>query len=68
MRIRPVELPETLRLDVAERVSGATFHEAKRTLNLAPERVASTELPAWVEARLRDALGETVSIAQEVGR
>jgi transcription-repair coupling factor (superfamily II helicase) len=68
VRIRPVELPETLRLDIAERVPGATFHEAKRTLNLAPERVASTELPAWVEARLRDALDQTVSIAQEVGR
>jgi transcription-repair coupling factor (superfamily II helicase) len=68
IRIRPVELPEALRLDVAERVPGATFHEAKRTLNLAPERVASTELPAWVEARLREALGETVSIVEEVGR
>jgi len=68
VRIRPVELPEALRLDVAERVPGATFHEAKRTLNLAPERVASTELPAWVEARLREALEKTVSIAQEVGR
>ena len=69
VRIRPVELPDdALRLDLAERVPGATFHEAKRTLNLAPERVASTELPAWVEARLREAVGETVSIAEEVGR
>jgi hypothetical protein len=68
VRIRPVELPEALQLDVAERVPGATFHEAKRTLNLAPERVVSTELPAWVEARLREALGEIESIAQEVGR
>jgi hypothetical protein len=68
VRIRPVELTETLRLGIAERVPGATFHEAKRTLNLAPERVASTELPAWVEARLRDALDETAPIAQEVGR
>jgi transcription-repair coupling factor (superfamily II helicase) len=68
VRIRPVELPETLRLDIAERVPGATFHEAKRTLNLAPERVASTDLPAWVEARLREAVGESVSIAHEVGR
>lgn len=68
VRIRPVELPEPLRLDIAERVPGATFHEAKRTLNLAPERVASTDLPAWVEARLREAVGESVSIAHEVGR
>ena len=68
VRVRPVELPETLRLDIGERVPGASFHEVKRTLNLAPERVAGTELPAWVEARLREALGEPVSIAQEVGR
>ncbi len=68
VRIRPVELPEALRLDLAERVPGATFHEAKRTLNLAPERIASTELPAWVEARLREAIGDAVSIAHEARR
>ena len=68
VRIRPVELPDALRLDLAERVPGATFHEAKRTLNLAPERVASTELPAWVEARLREAIGDAVSVAEEARR
>jgi transcription-repair coupling factor (superfamily II helicase) len=68
VRIRPVELPEALRLDLGERVPGATFHEAKRTLNLAPERVASTELPGWVEIRLREAIGDAVSIAEEARR
>jgi transcription-repair coupling factor (superfamily II helicase) len=68
VRIRPVELPEALRLDLAERVPGATFHEAKRTLNLAPERVASTELPGWVEIRLREAIGDAVSVAEEARR
>ena len=68
VRIRPVELPEALRLDLADRVPGATFHEAKRVLNLAPERIASTDLPGWVEARLRDAIGDAVSIAEEVRR
>ena len=68
VRIRPVELPEALRLDLAERVPGATFHEAKRTLNLAPDRIASTELPAWVEGRLREAIGDAVSVADEARR
>jgi transcription-repair coupling factor (superfamily II helicase) len=68
VRIRPVELPEALRLDLADRVPGATFHEAKRTLNLSPERVASTDLPGWVEDRLRDAIGDAVSIAEEARR
>jgi len=68
VRIRPVELPEALRLDLAERVPGAAFHEAKRTLNLAPERIASIDLPGWVEARLRDAIGDAVSIAEEARR
>jgi hypothetical protein len=68
VRIRPVDLPESLRLDLPERIPGATFHEAKRTLNLAPERVVGRELPAWVEARLRDALGDTVSVVGQVHR
>jgi transcription-repair coupling factor (superfamily II helicase) len=68
VRIRPVELPEALRLDLGERVPGATFHEAKRTLNLSPERIASIELPGWVEARLRNAIGDAVSVAEQVRR
>ena len=68
VRVRPVELPDVLRLDLMERVPGATFHEAKRTLNLTPERIAGTELPGWVEDRLREALGDTVSIGEEVRR
>ena len=68
VRIRPVEIPEALRLDLTERVPGATFHEAKRTLNLAPDRIAGTELPGWVEARLREAIGDAISIADEARR
>jgi transcription-repair coupling factor (superfamily II helicase) len=68
VRIRPVELPDALRLDLTERVPSATFHGAKRTLNLAPERIVSNELPGWVEANLREALGDTVSIGEEVPR
>jgi transcription-repair coupling factor (superfamily II helicase) len=68
VRIRPVELPDALRLDLADRVPGATFHEVKRTLNLAPERVVGTDLPAWVESRLRDAVGDAVSVGGEARR
>jgi transcription-repair coupling factor (superfamily II helicase) len=68
VRIRPVELPDAMRLDLTERVPGATFHEAKRTLNLAPGRVVSNHLPGWVEAHLREAVGDAVSIGEEVRR
>jgi transcription-repair coupling factor (superfamily II helicase) len=68
VRIRPVELPDVLRLDLAERVPRASFHEAKRTLNLTPDRIVGSQLPGWVEARLREALGDTVSIGEEVRR
>ena len=63
VRIRPVALSGPLALDLAERVPGASFHEAKRTLNLTPERVAGRDLPGWVEARLREALGEAIAVA-----
>jgi hypothetical protein len=63
-----VDLGDALRLDVTDRVPGSTFHEAKRTLNLTPERIAGADLPGWVEARLREALGETVAVAVEARR
>ena len=61
VRIRPVALADALRLDLADRVPGSTYHEAKRTLNLAPERIAGADLPGWVEARLREAVGDAVA-------
>ena len=68
VRIRAVDIAEALRLDLAERVPGATFHQARRTLNLAPDRIANTELPGWVESRLREAIGDAVSIAEGARR
>jgi transcription-repair coupling factor (superfamily II helicase) len=68
VRIRPVPLDDALRLDVADRVPGSAFHEAKRTLNLTPERIAGADLPGWVEARIREAIGETVAVAGEARR
>ncbi|MGH2680585.1 MAG: transcription-repair coupling factor [Actinomycetota bacterium] len=68
VRIRPVELSEAARLDLAGRVPGATYHAAKRTLNLTPDRIPSTDLPAWVGSRLHEALGELVSLGDEARR
>jgi transcription-repair coupling factor (superfamily II helicase) len=68
VRLRPVELADAMRLDLTDRVPGATYHDAKRTLNLAPERVMSNQLPGWVEARLGEAVGDAVSIGEGVRR
>jgi transcription-repair coupling factor (superfamily II helicase) len=61
VRIRPVALPDALRLDLGARLAGATFHDARQTLNLTPERVPGADLPSWVEARLREAMGEAIT-------
>jgi transcription-repair coupling factor (superfamily II helicase) len=58
VRLTPVPISETLQLDLAERLPGATFHAAKGTLNLSPERIFGADLVRWTEARLREAVGE----------
>jgi transcription-repair coupling factor (superfamily II helicase) len=58
VRLTPVPMPDALRLDLAERIAGATFHATKGTLNLTPVRIFGVELVRWVEARLRQAMGE----------
>jgi transcription-repair coupling factor (superfamily II helicase) len=63
VRIRPVALTDSQRLDLGERVPGATFHDARHTLNLSPDRVAGADLPAWVETRLAAAMDERVAVS-----
>jgi transcription-repair coupling factor (superfamily II helicase) len=58
VRLSPVPISETLQLDLGERLPGATFHAAKATLNLAPERIFGADLVRWTEARVREAVGE----------
>jgi transcription-repair coupling factor (superfamily II helicase) len=58
VRLAPVPIPDALRLDLAERVPGATFHATKATLNLTPGRIFGADLVRWTEARLREAVGE----------
>ena len=60
IRLTPVAIGDPLRLDLGERVPRATYHPARRTLNLVPERVFGAELVRWVEDRLRLSTGEAV--------
>jgi transcription-repair coupling factor (superfamily II helicase) len=67
VRVKPLELAPALEVDLGERVPGATYHATTRTLNLEPDRIASAELPAWVEERLRLAAGDPLSVARIPG-
>jgi transcription-repair coupling factor (superfamily II helicase) len=58
VRLTPVAIPDTLLLDLDQRVFGATYHAAKGTLNLAPERVFGSDLVRYVERWLLEAVGE----------
>jgi transcription-repair coupling factor (superfamily II helicase) len=64
IRLTPVAIPDELRSDLTERVYKATYHEAKHTLNLVPERVFGTDLGRFVERWLREAAtGENEPVA-----
>jgi transcription-repair coupling factor (superfamily II helicase) len=58
VRLTPVSIDDTLLLDLDQRVFGAGYHAAKRTLNLAPERVFGADLVRYVERWLLEAVGE----------
>ncbi len=58
VRLTPVAIPETLLLDLDQRVYGATYYAAKRTLNLTPDRVFGSDLVRYVERWLLEAVGE----------
>jgi transcription-repair coupling factor (superfamily II helicase) len=58
VRLTPVAIADSFLVDLSERISGATYHAAKGTLNLVPDRIFGADLVRWVEARLREAVGE----------
>jgi transcription-repair coupling factor (superfamily II helicase) len=58
VRIKPVTLSDVVELGLSAVIPGASFVEATSTLNLKPERVFGVDLVRWVEARLRQAVGE----------
>jgi transcription-repair coupling factor (superfamily II helicase) len=64
VRLTPVAVPDALLLDLPERVFGASYHAAKRTLNLTPDRVFGADLVRYVERWLREAVGEDTSSPQ----
>src|ERR671910_165295 len=47
VRVKPVDLPSSLELELPQRIAKASYHRTTRTLNLTPDRIAGTELPAW---------------------
>jgi len=58
VRIKPVTLDDVIEIGLSSVIPGATYAEATRTLNLAPERVFGVDLVRWVESRMRQAAGE----------
>jgi transcription-repair coupling factor (superfamily II helicase) len=66
IRIKPVAIPDALRLDLEERIWKATYHPATRTLNLVPERVFGTDLVRFVERNVVEAATNEISLAQAV--
>jgi transcription-repair coupling factor (superfamily II helicase) len=65
VRIRPVDIPDRLQLDLQGRVPEATYHASTKTLNLTPDVLGGPSLPGWVEDRLHASVDER---ADAVGR
>ncbi|MEX2405845.1 MAG: TRCF domain-containing protein, partial [Actinomycetota bacterium] len=57
IRVRSVDLPSELEVDLSQRVPGANYHPTTRTLNLEPGRIAGADLPGWIEDALQRAAG-----------
>ena len=63
VRLKPLELPEALELDLSERVPGARYLRTTATLNLDIGRVPGAELPGLVERGMVRAMGEDEVVA-----
>jgi transcription-repair coupling factor (superfamily II helicase) len=63
VRIKPLELAESLDADLRSRVPEATYHRTTATLNLDPEPLPGAELPAWIERTLVRASSEHDDVA-----
>jgi transcription-repair coupling factor (superfamily II helicase) len=61
VRLRPVDMPDPLQLDLSRRLLGATYHVTTRTLNLEPEIMGGPDLPTWVEGTLLAALDQAAA-------
>jgi transcription-repair coupling factor (superfamily II helicase) len=56
VRLKPVAIPDTLLIDLEERVFEASYAPESQTLNLVPERVFGTDLVMFVERWLLEAV------------
>jgi transcription-repair coupling factor (superfamily II helicase) len=63
VRLKPLELPEALELDLSDRVEGARYLRTTATLNLDIGRVPGAELPGLVERGMVRAMGEDEVVA-----
>jgi transcription-repair coupling factor (superfamily II helicase) len=63
VRLKPLELPDALELDLPERVPGARYLRTTATLNLDIGRVPGAELPGLVERGMVRAMGEDEVVA-----
>ena len=68
VRAKPLTLPGSLEVDLAERVPGAAYHSTSKIVNLVPERVPGAELPGWVERALLAAAGVEEAVATMAAR
>jgi transcription-repair coupling factor (superfamily II helicase) len=59
VRVKPLDLPGSVEVDLAQRVPGASYHRTTATLNLTPDRVSGPDLPGWVEHALLEATGDS---------
>ncbi|HEX9122441.1 MAG TPA: transcription-repair coupling factor [Actinomycetota bacterium] len=66
VRVKQLRLTEAQEIELPLVVPGGSYHRTTATLNLLPERVASADLPAWVERALLAATGATGSEAPSV--
>jgi transcription-repair coupling factor (superfamily II helicase) len=56
VRLRPLQMPDRLELDLGQREPGATYHRTTGTLNLEPEVMGGPDLPGRVERGLLSAM------------
>ncbi len=63
VRVKPLDLPEALEVDLAARAPGATYHRSTSTLNVDAGSVAGVDLPAVIERALVRATSEHDDVA-----
>jgi transcription-repair coupling factor (superfamily II helicase) len=68
VRVKPIVIPESLEVDLEQRVPGSVYHRTTATLNLAPGRVAGADLPDWIGRALSDAVGTDEAVDRIAAR